>query len=92
MRMDIEISPGAPWQRYSAAARNSDGPRFGKGGMNGKRVCSMDHPASLGGERAGRTIWERTMGVLWRHSSVNLVKPPAIARAAARDSPAAARD
>jgi hypothetical protein len=92
MRMDIEFSPGAPRQRYSAAARNSDGPRFGKGGMNGKRLCSMDHPAGLGGERASRTFRERTMGVLWRHSSVNLVKPPSIALAAARMSPAAAED
>ncbi|HET7281760.1 MAG TPA: hypothetical protein VFI67_05515 [Sphingomicrobium sp.] len=41
--------------------------------MNGKRLCSMDHPAPLREERAGRTFGERTMGVLWHHSSVNLV-------------------
>jgi hypothetical protein len=33
----------------------------------------MGHPAVIRGERAGRTFGERTMGVLWRHSSVNLV-------------------
>jgi hypothetical protein len=49
--------------------------------MNGKRLCSMDHPATLCGERAGRTIVERTLGVLWRHSSVNLVEPRSIALA-----------
>jgi hypothetical protein len=73
MRMDIENSPGARGQRNSAAARNLDGLRPDEGGMNGKRFCSMDHPAVVRGERAGRTFGERTMGVLWRHSSVNLV-------------------
>jgi len=60
--------------------------------MNGKRLCSIGHPASSCEERAGRTFRERTMGVLWRHSSVNLVKPQSIALAAARISPAAAED
>jgi hypothetical protein len=83
MRMDIEISPDAPWQRNSAAARNLDGFRRCESVMNGKRLCSMDHPAVVRGERASRTFRERTMGVLWRHSSVNLVKPPTIALAAA---------
>ncbi len=41
--------------------------------MNGKRLRSISHPAMLYGERAGRTFTERAMGVLWRHSSVNLV-------------------
>jgi hypothetical protein len=52
--------------------------------MNGKRLCSTGHPAVVRGERAGRTFRERTMGVLWRHSSVNLVEPRSIALAAAR--------
>lgn len=42
--------------------------------MNGKRLCSMNHPAFCG-ERARRTFQERKMGVLWHHSSVNLVEP-----------------
>jgi hypothetical protein len=41
--------------------------------MNGKRLCSMGHPAAVHGERASRTLMERVMGVLWHHSSVNLV-------------------
>jgi hypothetical protein len=73
MRMDIEISPGARGQRNSAAARNLDGSRACESVMNGKRFCSMGHPAVVRGERACRTFGERTMGVLWRHSSVNLV-------------------
>jgi hypothetical protein len=46
-------------------------------------LCSIGHPAMFRGERAGRTFEERTMGVLWRHSSFNLVKPRSIALAAA---------
>ena len=42
--------------------------------MIGKRLCSMSHPAPVRGERA-RFIEERMKGVLWRHSSVNLVEP-----------------
>jgi hypothetical protein len=83
MRMDIENSPGAPVQRNSAAARNIDGFRPCESVMNGKRLCSMNHPASSCGERARRTFRERTMGVLWRHSSFNLVKRRSIALAAA---------
>jgi len=71
--MDIEISPGARGQRNSAAARNLDDPRLCEGVMNGRRFCSMCHPAVVRGERACRTFGERTMGVLWRHSSVDLV-------------------
>jgi hypothetical protein len=73
MRMDIEISPGARGQRNNTAARDKIGPAARVGGMNGKRLCSMNHPAMVCGERAGRTFMERAMGVLWRHSSVNLV-------------------
>jgi hypothetical protein len=51
----------------------------------------MGHSAMLRGERAGRFLSERTMGVLWRHSSVNLVEPRSIALAAAA-SPAKAED
>ena len=43
--------------------------------MNGKRLCSTGHPAPLRRERTGRTFRERTLGVLWLHSSVNLVVP-----------------
>jgi len=59
--------------------------------MNGKRLCSMGHPATVRGERAGRFLSERTMGVLWNHSSVNLAEPRSIALAAAV-SPATAED
>ncbi|MFL6726703.1 MAG: hypothetical protein ACJ8FS_09350 [Sphingomicrobium sp.] len=75
--MDIEISPGALGQRNGAAARNLDGLAPGEDRMNGKRLCSMGHPAALRGERAGRFLSERTMGVLEHHSSVNLVEPRA---------------
>jgi len=44
----------------------------------------MGHPATVSGERAGRTFGERTMGVLWYHSSVNLVEPRSIAPAGPR--------
>jgi hypothetical protein len=83
MRIDIEFSPGARGQRVSAAAREIDGPGFLQGRMNGKRLCSMNHAATIRGERASRFLSERTMGVLWRHSNVNLVKPRSIALAAA---------
>jgi hypothetical protein len=72
--MDIEFSPGARGQRNVAAARNLDSLAPDEDWMNGKRLCSMDHPA-IRGERAGRFLAERTMGVLWRHSSFNLVEP-----------------
>jgi len=42
--------------------------------MNGKRLCSTSHPATVRGERARRLFQERGDGVLWHHSSVNLVK------------------
>jgi hypothetical protein len=44
----------------------------------------MDHPATLCGERARRFLWERTLGVLWHHSNVNLVESRSIALAATR--------
>jgi len=79
--MDIENSPGARGQRYAAASRVDDGLASREGRMNGKRLCSMNHPAAWHGERALRFFAERTLGVLWRHSSVNLVRPRSIARA-----------
>jgi hypothetical protein len=82
--MDIEYSPGAPLQRIFAAARNLDGLRSRESMMNGKRLCSMGHPATVRGERAGRFFSKRTMGVLWRHSSVNLVRPRSFALAGPR--------
>ncbi len=32
--------------------------------MSEKRLCSMGHPATVGGERASRTLTERLKGVL----------------------------
>jgi hypothetical protein len=90
MRMDIENSPGARGQRNGAAARNNDDLASREGRMNGKRLCSISHPAIIRRERAGRFLSERTMGVLWTHSSVNLVEPRSIALAAAA-SPAMSR-
>jgi hypothetical protein len=84
MRMDIEYSPGALGQRICAAARDSDGPRSCDGVISGKRLCSMGHPAVFRRERAGRSFGKRTMGVLWRHWNVNLVKPRSIALAGPR--------
>jgi hypothetical protein len=75
MRMDIEYSPGARAQRESTAWRDKIGLALGEGRMDEKRLCSVGHPAALCGERAGRFLAERTMGVLWHHSSVNLVEP-----------------
>jgi hypothetical protein len=63
MRMDIEFSPGARGQRNGAAARDSDGLAGREDWMNGKRLCSMSHPAFCG-ERARRAFQQRTMGVL----------------------------
>jgi hypothetical protein len=91
MRMDIEISPGARGQRNGAAARDKNGLARCEGRMNGKRLCSMIHPARIRGERTSRFLAERTMGVLWNHSNVNLVEPGSIALAAAV-SPACAED
>jgi hypothetical protein len=78
MRMDIEISPGARVQRSDAPARDDWGLGSGilagrHGWMTGKRVCFMSHPATVRGER--RFIKERMKGVLWHHSSFNLVEP-----------------
>jgi hypothetical protein len=88
MRMDIENSPGAPVRQLIAGARDNWARTYGNqavggGRMNEKRLCSMVHPAASRGERAGRFLRERTMGVLWCHSSVNLVEPQSIALAAA---------
>ncbi|GAA4723358.1 hypothetical protein GCM10023325_21060 [Sphingomonas lutea] len=47
------------------------------GGIYGKRLCSLDHRVPVGAERVRRFCEERTKGVLWRHASVNLVKPRA---------------
>jgi len=72
MRMDIEISPRAPAQRWDASARSDWGPAAGKlagrdGRMIGKRFCSNSHPATVHRECARRFLAERTMGILWRH-------------------------
>jgi hypothetical protein len=49
--------------------------------MIGKRFCSSSHPATVRRER--RFLRKRVKGVLWRHSSFNLVEPPTVAPAAA---------
>jgi hypothetical protein len=49
--------------------------------MTGKRVCSARHPAPLRRER--RFTEERMKGILWRHSSFNLVERRTVAPAAA---------
>jgi hypothetical protein len=86
MRMDIEISPGARVHPSKGPARDKWGPAAGEqaegnGKMIGKRVCSTSHPAPVRGER--RFIKERMKGVLWRHSSFNLVEPRCVAPSAA---------
>jgi hypothetical protein len=86
MRMDIEISPAARVQRSNAPSRDDWGLASGAAAdcddrMTGKRVCSMRHPAAMRGER--RFIEERMKGVVWHHSSFNLVKPRPFAPSAA---------
>jgi hypothetical protein len=49
--------------------------------MTGKRFCSARHPAPLRRER--RFTKERMKGILWRHSSFNLVAPRTVAPSAA---------
>jgi hypothetical protein len=75
MRMDIEISPGAPAQRSDAAARDNWGLACGDGGIAEKRLCSNGHFATVREERIRRFTEERARNVLWHHSSVNLVEP-----------------
>jgi len=86
MRMDIEISPGARLERSDAGSRDDWGLAARilagcDGRMIGKRVCSGRHFASVREER--RFIIERMNGVLWRHSSFNLVEPRPFAPSAA---------
>jgi hypothetical protein len=86
MRMDIEISPGAGLERSDAPSRDDWGLAAGihagrDGRMTGKRVCSTSHSATARGGR--RFIKERMKGVLWRHSSFNLVEPRSFAPGAA---------
>jgi hypothetical protein len=86
MRMDIEISPRASGQRSTAASRDiwrlaAGIQAGGRGGMTGKRFCSARHPAPLRRER--RFTKERMKGILWRHSSFNLVAPRTVAPSAA---------
>jgi hypothetical protein len=88
MRMDIENSPGARLGTKAVAARDNMGRAGGNraagdGRMSGKRLCSTSHPATVHGERSRRLFHERTKGILWRHSSFNLVDPRAFAQAAA---------
>jgi hypothetical protein len=80
--MDIEFSPGADVQRSVAKPRDNWGLTAGiqagsDGGMTGKRICSIRHPAPL--RRESRFIEMRMKGILWRHSSFNLVEPRSFA-------------
>jgi hypothetical protein len=80
MRMDIKISPGALSEPGWPAARHDWGHACGfraagGGGIHGKCCCSHSHSAAIRGKRARRLEKERTMGVVWRHASVNLVMP-----------------
>jgi hypothetical protein len=86
MRMDIEISPSAALERSLAQPRDDWGLAAGElagcdGGMTGKRVCSVRHPAAV--RRGRRFTEERMKGSLWRHSSFNLVEPRSVAPSAA---------
>jgi len=82
MRMDIEFSPRADLQRSVAQSRDNWGLAAGiqagsDDGMTGKRVCSIRHPAPL--RRESRFIEKGVKGILWRHSSFNLVEPRSFA-------------
>jgi hypothetical protein len=86
MRIDIEISPGAGLELSDAQSRDDWGPAAGilagcDDRMTGKRVCSGRHSAPLRGKR--RFTEERMKGILWRHSSFNLVDPRSVAPSAA---------
>jgi hypothetical protein len=86
MRMDIEISPRAPAQRLDAPSRDvwrlaAGILAVGHGGMTGKRFCSARHPAPVRRER--RFMHKPMKGILWRHSSFNLVEPRPVAPSAA---------
>jgi hypothetical protein len=45
----------------------------GNGVMGQLCLCSMRHSAAIRGKRARRLFQGRTKGVVWHHSSVNLV-------------------
>jgi hypothetical protein len=77
MRMDIKISPGAlgkPAARHDWGLARGNGAE-GNGGIQGQCCCSHGPSAAIRGNRARRLIKDRTMGVQWRHASVNLVMP-----------------
>jgi hypothetical protein len=88
MRMDIENSPGARVQPGQAPARDYWGlagsdTAVGDGEMNGLRFCSMGHSSAVHGECVRRFQEQRTNGILWRHSSFDLVGPRSVAPSAA---------
>jgi len=94
--MDIEISPGAPERRMSAAARDKWAPRCGDAARGGeiqeKRCCSNGRFAIWREERVGRFSEERARSVLGHHSSVNLVRPRPLTAGRGASSPADAED
>jgi hypothetical protein len=84
MRMDIEISPGAREREFISAARRDWGQAgqfrtAGLGRIDGMCLCPMRHPAVSRGGHARRLENEQGVGVLWRHSGVNLVEPRSFA-------------
>jgi hypothetical protein len=86
MRMDIEISPGAPAQLSDAAARDDWGRACSDGGIQEKRCCSNGHFAIWREERVRRFSEELARSVVGHHSSVNLVRPRPLLLAAAHFS------
>jgi hypothetical protein len=83
MRMDIENSPGARVPPDMAPARDYWGPAgsnlaAGDGEMTGLRFCSMGHSSAVHGECVRRSSEERSKGILWRHSSFDLVESIAV--------------
>jgi hypothetical protein len=88
MRMDIENSPGARVQPGQAPARAYWGlagsnRAAGDGEMTGLRFCSMGHSSAVHGECVRRFQEERAKGILWLHSSFDLVEPRCVAPSAA---------
>jgi len=88
MRMDIENSPGARVPPGQAPARDYWGLAgsnltAGDGEMSGMRFCSVDHSSAVHRECVRRFQEQRAKGILWRHSSFDLVAPRSFAPAVA---------
>jgi hypothetical protein len=92
MRMDIEISPGAPAQLSDTAARDNWSRALGDGGIQEKRCCSNGHFAIWRERRVRRFSEERAGSVLRHHSSVNLVSAASVTTGRGASSSAGAED